>query len=475
MKKIFILIAVIATLQSCNKFGDTNVNPTLLTRASTKALLTNSQQAIKSLIFTNRYANFYIQHLAEGPYPGSSLYNDKNVSFGSFYTGPLYNLQTIINYNNAGDPAAVGNGSKNNQIAAARIMKAYFFMTLTDTWGDVPYSEALQANANYSPKYDDQKDIYTALFKELTEAVAQINISESGVVGDILFNGDMASWKIFANTIRMCMAIKLSKADAVKGKTEYDAALAAGVISSNMQNIHYKFIAGDPNNYNPWYDNYTVSKRDDYAISKTMTDYMQPKADPRLNLYAEILAGGVVKGLPYGLVASTPITAAYSRIGIAFRDQGSPLPIFTYAQVLSWQAEAAKIGYNTTGGDAEAKAKYEASIKASWEMYGVYDATKYATYIALPEIAYSAATAQKQIITERWIHTYLNSWESWSDWRRTGYPTLTPALNAVVTGGIPMRLGYGTTEATLNATNYKAAVAKLGGTDDLYGKMWLFK
>ena len=472
MKKLIILIAIIASMQSCNKFGDTNVNPTLLTAASTKALLTNSEQSIKGLVFGTRYANFYIQHLSEGPYPGSSLYSDKNVSFGSFYTGPLYNLQTIIDYNNSGAAGAIGNGSKNNQIAAARILKAYFYMLATNIWGDLPYSDALKANKNYAPKYDAQSEIYTALFKELTESVAQINTAEQGVVGDILFNGDMSAWKRFANTIRMALAINVSKANAVVGKAEFANAIAAGVITSNAQNIMYKFVAGDPNNYNPWYDNYTVSKRDDYAISKTMTDYMSTKSDPRLSIFAETLAGGLIKGLPYGILA-TPITNAYSRIGSTLRDQGSPLPIFTYAQVLSWQAEAAKLGY-VTGGDTEAQAKYEASIKASWEHYGVYDATKYAAYIASANVAYVAATAHQQIITERWIHTYLNSWDTWNDWRRTGFPVLTAAPTTVDSRGIPFRLSYSTSEPTLNPTGYKDAITRQGA-DDNYTKMWLFK
>ena len=89
MKKILILIVVLATLQSCNKFGDTNVSPTLLTKASTSALLTNSQQAMKSVMFNNRLANLYVQHLSEGPYPGSSLYSDRNASFAGWYVGPL--------------------------------------------------------------------------------------------------------------------------------------------------------------------------------------------------------------------------------------------------------------------------------------------------------------------------------------------------------------------------------------------------
>jgi Starch-binding associating with outer membrane len=478
MKKIFLILGLGMFVMSCDKFDDTNVNPTLLTAASTKALLTNSLQSGSDLFMGNtaasRLGSLFVQHLSEGPYPGPSLYNDRNLSFNTWYAGPLYNLQTIINYNNEGNAATIGNGSKNNQIAVARILKAFYFLLMTDKWGDIPYSQALQGNVAFSPVYDKQQDIYTALFKELTEAVAQINVAETGVVGDVLLDGDMAAWKRFANTQRMIMALRLSKADATKGKAEYAAAIAAGVISNNSQNILYKFVAGDPNNYNPWYNNYTVSNRNDYAISTTLTNYMAPKNDPRLPIYGEVLAGNQVKGLPYGRNAAINIPAAYSRIGNYFRGQGSSMPIFTYAQVLFCQAEAAKIGY-VAGGDADAKLKYEAAIKASWEQYGVFAQSAFDAYIATTDVAYTSANGYKQIMTEKWVHSYLNSWETWNDWRRTGFPVLTPAVDAVDSRGIPLRIGYPTTEASLNGANYKVAVTAIGGTDDNYGKMWWLK
>ena len=113
------------------------------------------------------------------------------------------------------------------------------------------------------------------------------------------------------------------------------------------------FLTGDPNNYNPWYSNYTVSNRNDYAISKTLTDYMEPKNDPRLPIFGEVLAGNIVKGLNYGRNVAVNIPAAYSRIGNNFRAQGSPMPMYNYAQVLFMRAEAAKLGYET-GGDVAA-------------------------------------------------------------------------------------------------------------------------
>ena len=477
MKKIFILIAACGFMAGCNKFKDINTSPTQLTSASTRALLTNSLQQIPILTMGNdaagRLGALYVQHLSEGPYPGSSLYSDKNLNFANWYIGPLYNLQTIINYNNNDRAEAATNGSKDNQIAVARILKAYYYLLMTDKWGDIPYSEALQGNGAFSPVYDKQQDIYTDLFKELTEAVGQIKENEAAVVGDVLLNGDMAAWKRFANTQRMIMALRLSKADPAKGKAEYTAAIAAGVISSNAQNISYKFLGGDPNNYNPWYNNYTVSLRNDYAISKTMTDYMQPKNDPRLPVYGEVLSGSVV-GLQYGRNQAVNIPAAYSRIGSNFRSAGSSLPIFNYAQVLFTQAEAAKIGY-TVGGDAEAATKYLDAIKASWEQHGVYDATAYATYTALPDVLYTPADGVKKIITEKWVHGYLNSWEVWNDWRRTGFPVLTPAVDATDARGIPIRLGYPANENALNGDHYKAAVTNMGGMDDNYAKMWWVK
>lgn len=305
--------------------------------------------------------------------------------------------------------------------------------------------------------------------------MAQIKEAEPKVVGDVMLNGDMAAWKRFANTIRMAMALRLSKADINKGKTEYAAAVAAGVITSNAQNIAYKFIAGDPNNYNPWYNNYSVSNRNDYAISKTLTDYMAPKSDPRLPIFAEVLSGGVIKGLTYGRNAAVNIPSAYSRIGNYFRSQGSPLTFFSYAQVLFMKAEAAKLNY-VAGGDVEAALQYYAAIKASWEQFGVYDLAAYNAYIALPAVAYDPATGHNKIMTEKWVHSYLNhSWEAWADWRRTGFPVLTPAQDAVDARGIPLRLGYPANEASLNGTNYTAAVTALGGVDDNYAKMWWLK
>ncbi|MEO8794680.1 MAG: SusD/RagB family nutrient-binding outer membrane lipoprotein [Daejeonella sp.] len=470
MKKIYSLIlASLLLFAACKPgdFGDTNVDPTTVSSVPTKALLTNSLQSLPGTAFGITSALFYVQHASEGPYPGASLYATRNFNWDFYYTGPLYNLQKIIDYNNedqaVADPSI--NGSKNNQIAVARIMKAYYFWFLTDRYGDIPYTDALKGDGNFSPSYTPQKDIYYDLFKEMKEAEAQINVSEKGVVGDILLNGDMAQWKKFANTASMMMALRLIKNDYAKGKTEFSEAVARGVISDNSENVTYNYLGGDPNNYNPLYVNYTVDLRNDYAISNTLVDYMAPKNDPRLPVYGEVL-GGTVKGLPYGSDAAKNIPGAYSRIGDAFRGAGSPATIFSYAQVLFSLAEGVHVGY-VAGSE---QTYYQDAIMASFEQNGVYTPTAFANYLAQPGITYNATNAYEQIMTQKWVSLYLNGYESWADWRRTGFPVLTPAESGAQST-IPRRQGYPVSEKAINGEAYTAAVA-LQGPDNLTTRMW---
>ncbi|MXV52894.1 SusD/RagB family nutrient-binding outer membrane lipoprotein [Pedobacter sp. HMF7647] len=471
------LLIAISLLAACKAdFGNLNDDPTKVSSAPTKNLLTNAIQRVPfttlGYIDTLTYeqnGNYYVQYVSEGPYPGAANYTTLNQPWDAFYYRPLANLQAIIDYNTADNPLADPsvNGSKNNQLAVARILRAFYFWTLTDKYGDIPYSEALKGIENISPKYDKQQDIYYDLFKELKEASQQISETEAGVSGDILLHGNMTEWKKFANTTRLFMALRLVKNDYDKGKAEFTDAVSSGILSGNLENVIYHFL-NDPKNYNPWYNNYSVNQRNDYAISATLTDYMGQLNDPRLPLYGEVLADGTVKGLPYGQAAQS-ITGAFSRLGDDFRAANSPAYIYTYAQVLFALAEGAKVGY-LPGGDATAEEHYRNAIKSSFEMYGVFDEAAYQTYISLPEIAYSPAEGIKKIIYQKWIHQYLNGFEAWSDWRRTGFPVLKPAEEGVV-DYIPRRMGYPTDEATINTKNYQEAVARQG-PDELGTRMW---
>ncbi len=474
IKSVLVGALLVSSFVSCKKeFGDTNVDtrqPSPLA-LKTQFLLTSAQQQLHTTVFGNTTGNFYVQYLSEGPYPGGSLYSTKNFNWDGTYIGPLYDLDRIVKFVEAGAPEAdASNGAPANQKAVANILKSYFFLTMTDRWGDIPYTDALKGLENLAPTYTKQQEIYNSIFALLAASVNEIDESGLGVQGDLLLGGDMLMWKKFANTMRMDMALRLSVKDPAKGQTEFNAALTAsgGPIQSNSENIEWNYI-DDPAYLNPWYSNYTISNRNDFAISETMTNYMVPKGDNRITVYAEELAGATpYKGLPYGSATAKNIPNAYSRIGDAFRTKTAPARIYNYPQVLFMMAEAAKLGW-VPGGDAAAAVAYEAGIKASWEMNGVYDAADFAAYYA--QVVYNPATAIQQIITEKWVHNYLNGYAAWNDWRRTGYPVLTPAVDAVDARGIPTRQGYPVAEQTQNKESYSAAVASQGA-DDNYTKLW---
>lgn len=247
------------------------------------------------------------------------------------------------------------------------------------------------------------------------------------------------------------------------------AALNAGVIESNAQNITYKFIGSDPNNWNPWYENYSNDNRNDYAISARLGNYMIENDDPRVFVYGEVL-NGEVKPLPYGSSAAKNIPGIYSRIGDALQAAEAAAPIYTYSQVAFAKAEAVNRGFSIPSGEAVADL-YNAGIKASWEFWGVYDEAKYNTYITDPDIAYTSGNGLERIITQKWVHQYQNGFEAWTDWRRTGFPVLASAPDAVDTRGIPRRMGYPSNAKALNETGYTEAVARQGA-DDNYTRMW---
>ena len=467
-----LLVALIAT-SACDKysdFGDINLSPNSPSVANTASLLTGALTQVGG-VATAITPALYTQQFGDVTYIEESRYKTVNFNYGGFYTTPLNSLNYIIKLNTdaATKNAAAANGSNANQIAVARILKAYFFLNITDRWGDAPYSQALKGNDNFSPAFDTQQAIYTDLFKELKEAQAQFDGGLT-VVGDIMLAGNATRWKKFANSLRAIMALRLSKVDAAKGKAELIAALADGVFTSNADNVTYKYLK-DANYQSPLYDNYVTGNRKDFAVSNVMIDYLVKTNDPRIAAFADKATATLTyKGVPYGVF---PAASKAQDVSLAsstkIANQDAAVAVATYAQILFTQAEAAKLGWIT----GNAKQLYEDAIKASMQQWGVYTTdAAFATFILGSDIAYSDAKALELIGVQKWVALFYMGYESWAEWRRTGYPVLTPAakpLNA--SGKIPRRMAYPTTEATLNKVNYDEVV-KRQGADNQDTKVW---
>lgn len=400
------------------------------------------------------------QYLAETQYVGQSLYPQESTSFYSWYQGPLINLETVI----TSDDLDANDGPIANQVAVAKILKAYFFWNITDRWGDVPYSEALQGSDDFTPAYDTQEFIYNDLFEELKEATNLM--VEGNIEGDIVYGGDMEKWKKFANTVRLLMALRLSEVDSGKAREEFSQALEAGVFTSNDDNLVFEHLA-DANNENYWYGQVVGRNREWWAITENLVEEMKPVDDPRLPVYAnEARATGEFTGMRFGTeeISGTE-TEDFSLLGSDIHAQDAPVYLVTYAQVLFAIAEAAERDWISEDPEEYYKRAIENSI-LQWtgSDQGVEE------FLTNPEISFDPSRAMEQIATQRWVHLYMFGYEAWSEWRRTGYPD---DLVSPSGAEIPTRLSYPDNEAFNNRENYNEAVQRqFGGDDSIYGTVW---
>lgn len=467
-----LLLVIIAP--GCSDFGNININPNNPSTPSTAGLLTGALRNVGTVNAqvgpggANIVPAMYVQQFGDVIYIEDSKYKTINFNYNGWYAGPLINLQHIIELNTDEKTRVNAStfGSNANQIAIARILKAYFFQWITDRWGDVPYSEALKGDADFTPAFDKQETIYTDLFKEWKEAAAQFDEGKA-FQGDILLNGNSAKWKKFASSLRLIAALRLSKVKPDLGKKEFQAALDDGVISSAADNVQYKFLA-ESTNENPIYTNYVVSNRKDYALSDVFINYLKKVSDPRLPYLAAKNISGEYVGVPYAVGGAK--AQDLSLIGPALSQQNSAVNIITYSQVLFAQAEAAALGW--TNGNA--KALYESAVEASLQQWmgNSYTEGALKNYLAQPDVAYTASTAIERISTQRWIALFFQGTEAWSEWRRTGFPVLKPATTTLNGGTeIPRRLAYPVTENNINHDNYQAVLSSQG-KDDHYTRVW---
>lgn len=461
-------------MTSCNKledFGDTNVNPGATTDPIPGALLTNVEAGLAGYAAQTR-GGLYCQYFSETQYTDVSLYSLPQVGFAGEYSGALYDLENLIKLK-----------VNDNMTAVARILKAYIFWTITDRWGEVPYSEALKGIA--TPKYDTQEDIYKGILKELAEARAQFNNS-GGITGDIINDGNIAKWKKVANTLRLFISLRMSnKFPTSSGfaATEFKAALAAegGIIATNADNWRVDY-PGD-NFKSPWWGLYDGRK--DFAESKTMTDLLGSLGDGRSNPFggatedpgADNWDSTSTVGVPYGLkrasaekfTGDNPLWARVLRGDL--REQSDDVIIINAAEVLLARAEAADRGWTPES----ALTLFQDGIKASFEQWGL--SAPAAGYFTQSNVAFTAPVGTggnlKQIATQRYLATFPDGLQGWCEWRRTGYPVLTPAPDATnASKQIPTRYVYSSAEYGTNKEAVEAAVARIPGGDSQDSKVW---
>lgn len=480
-------LALVMATGACDQgLTDINQNPNepaavdpqyLLANAMTRAV--GGDFGTHSSWFGLYLTNIWPQQVAQVKYNDEDLYFLRSgvieSVWNNFYAGSLEDLLQVKTYANEQKDV--------NLAAVSDIFSQWNFQVVTDTWGDVPYSDALRLDRtgqtqgeNLFPKYDAQKDIYYGMLARLTDAGKAINTGASTAGfsgGDLLYHGDMSRWRKFSNSLRLRMAMRISNVDPTKARTEALAALAApgGVFTSNADNAMLVWTNA-LRSQNPVYDYFYNQDRYDNVISAAMVDTLSSLKDPRLAVYADPAASdGKYRGLQNGtLPADYDLNVSdFSSIGKFFLAPDAPSYIMTYAEVLFLQAEAANRGLIT----GNAKQLYEAGIRAAMQQYRAGGAALISdaaidAYLARPAVQYKGGAAGlQQIYLQKWIALYMNGPEAYAEVRRTGFPELEPADG----DQIPNRVTYPNQEQTLNGTNLQTAVKRNGGLS-LHDKMW---
>ena len=533
MKRLAIIIlgglALLGTTTSCQKdFEEINTNPnrpqqalpTALFNGSTKLFLKNTRNYTTSgMMFRS-----WMQYTAQDTYTKESRFLYRDYAGDYLWRYPYQvagGYKDIIDLNT--DPKTkelmTTYGKSENQIAAARIMLAYTFALLVETFGDVPYYsygspnperfQALQLEKYISPVYATQKEIYTDLLKELKEAAAQI-VSDSYVFkeGDYIFETP-DKMRRFANSLRLRLAIRLKDVSDTELRTLAQQSideLKAGtaVMQSEADTVELQFDSDDTNPA-PIYKEYFVSNRVDYSPSNSFVQLLKGQrgnfgVDPRLQKY--FAPKGLTKyqardgrytesdnlndyiGMPYGLDESMADFQFKSGVAVSFFSSRILQP--NYAEVFMEYSEVCFLLSEANGWDNTWSKK---GVEASMKKWGVAD-TKITNFLnTIP------AANEENVLTQKYIALYMNPNEAWAEYRRTGYPhTLIKVneetdLNIPTEAGqtkyrfeslvadltdIPERLFYPVAYKVINEANYQNALKSMQMTTDILTKRLIF-
>ncbi|AOW21790.1 SusD/RagB family nutrient-binding outer membrane lipoprotein [Urechidicola croceus] len=457
MKKIFITIFIASLFTGCQVDESLNVDTKNPSTVPGDGLFTNGTRnffdQMNDCSVNFNVTRLYAQYWAQTTYPDESQYNQvtRNIPGGIWNTMYRDVLQDLKGAREA--LISEEADDLNNKLAIIDFMEVYAYSVLVDTFGNVPYTEALDPN-NPVPVYDDGAAIYDDLFIKLNGAISSMGGSGFSSNQDPIYGGNMSKWKKAANSLKLRMAMRLADSNPGLSKSMAEAA-AAGVITSNDDNFGIEYLDAAPNT-NPLWVALVQSGRVDYVASNTLVDILNPLNDPRLPMFFEEYEGAYSGGT-YG---SANAASGFSALGETLKDPSLKGSIITASEVSFLLAEAAARNY-TVGGTAEAH--YDMGITNSILEWGGTQADA-DTYIAQPEVAYTTAEGDwKQVIgTQKWIAMFNNGMEGWTTWRSLDQPILN-VPEGMSYSDIPTRFLYPVSEATLNGGNAAAAASAIGG------------
>lgn len=465
LHKNYLLVLLFLSLEACSQYLDVNVTPNNPTSVTPAVLLPGAQAgtAFANASELNRFASVLIQQLAGANNSPATydIFQTNGADLENQWRFELYN-GALINYQKLIESGEATNAKSYSGIA--KIMKAYTFSLITDIWGDIPYSQALQGETFTTPRLDKQEDIYKgnaslgiqSLFDLVREGIKDLDATSSVNPGadDLVYGGDLAKWKQAGNTILLKFAATVSRKE---------PALATSVINEVLTGNNYiKANTGDMNvtfgasvgSQDPRYT-YTIISvfKDDLILSTRYLNLLNSLNDPRLPIFFTKPAANYVtidNGFRGTLPSPTTSWSRYNKYITGNAGEG-PVRLVTNFQRAFMLAEAA-LRLGTPGNP---QALYTEGITASMTLAGL-TAEQIKTYLtANPAVATLTGTTDEkiaQIITQKYIAFTGNGLEAWDDYRRTGYPVLLPSQNAAgIDGSRPVRAVYINSEIQRNS------------------------
>lgn len=446
---------------------DVNTDSHVAYSMSPEPLITYAEKELSDYMTTpsvneNNF-RLIMQYWQETTYVSESNYNftARNVSntvWADNYVNVLNNLnkakELIEQYQPVPSELDAWPARKKNQLAIIDILSVYTFQTLVDTFGDIPYSQALNQAQFPLPVYDDDAKIYENL---ITRLKVNINNLEEGKGafgdGDILYGGDIGKWKKFGNSLLLKLGITISDVNSTLAQSTINTAIANGLITDESQNGVFRYLPA-MFNFNPLFEELVITGRNDFFGGKPFIDYLNATSDPRVAQYFQDVKGEYI-GQTIGAGGNF---SDFSAAGIFAYTPTTPGNLITYTEVAFYLAEAAaRFGI---GGNPETL--YKNAVQISFKEWGLTSQEAQDYLVMNP---YNAANWKKSIGEQAWVAMYNQPVVSWNFYRRLDYPALQapPTAIANADGKVPVRLQYPGLEATTNGTNYAKASTAIGG------------
>lgn len=504
---VVMLVAASVGFYACTgKFEEINTDKTKLTSVD-KSAVGNAFAAaqwrgvfgdrgpfqLMQSLFADLHAQYYANVAINFPSDRNVMVgNWLNGAWGNFYGQQIPPLLVVLDATKPG-----GQAEDANIYAIASIWKVQMYLPMTDYWGAIPYSKV--GGGTKTVEYDSQESIYKDFLATLKTSVATLEKSKGKTVlgnNDQVYNGNIDKWILFANTMRLRLALRMSKVDPTLAKAEAESAVAAGTLQTNADDAFVKVTANSPNPLGG------ITAWNEFRMSAAMESTLKGFNDPRIGKFFSPVEGtSNYKGLRNGytqvqLGLPENAAAANSNVAPAFQDAArftQPWGIMFASEAHFLRAEGALNGWNMGG---TAKDLYEKGIVLSMSQWGITDAAAIAAYtngtttpVALNDVVKSPgmtdipvkweatpARQREQILTQKWLALFPYGFEAWAEYRRSGYPKLYPKVNSddpeVPVGTIVRRAPFVSGEISTNKAGVDSGVSKLGGADKSTTRLW---